>query len=101
MHAPPGHALVWKDYGPNDYGHHNYQAPAAKGTYNIMPAANYKPASGSMTFTGYSVVHWPTGKIIDGQRRLSSGVKTIEEAKAIAEADHERWQRRSPVEGPS
>jgi hypothetical protein len=97
MHVPPGHALVWKDYGPNDYGRHNYQAPAAKGIYNIMPAANYKPASGSMAFAGYSVVHRPTGKIIDGQRRLSSGVKTIEEAKAIAQADHDAGNRSSGI----
>ena len=42
-----------------------------------------------MAFAGYSVVHRPTGKISDGQRRLSSRVKTIEEAKALAQDDHD------------
>jgi hypothetical protein len=95
MHAPPGHALVWKDRGVADLsgdGRHAYEAQAGQGTYYIMAAT----APLSMAFAGYSVVHRPTGKIIDGQRRLNSGVKTIEEAKALAQADHDEGNDAHP-----
>jgi hypothetical protein len=95
VHAPPGHALVWKDRGVANLsgdGRHAYEAQAGQGTYCIVAAT--EPLS--MAFAGYSVVHRPTGKIIDGQRRLSSGVKTIEEAKAIAQADHDEGNDARP-----
>ena len=78
-------ALVWKDRGVRDAsrgGRHAYQANVVQGTFTITPVAAFP----SLTFSGYSVDHKPTG----GNRRvLATGVKTVARAKAIAQAHHE------------
>jgi hypothetical protein len=82
---PSGDALVWKDCGVRDAsrgGRHGYQANVVQGTFTITPAVAFP----SLTFSGYSVDHKPTG----GNRRvLANGVKTVKQAKAIAQADHD------------
>ena len=83
MHAQPGHALVWKDLTPQEVaGGHTHEAKAAHGRYLIMPVTAF-PAS------GYFVQHWPSEVRTVSRRILNVSVETIEEAKAIAQADHD------------
>jgi len=83
MHVPPGHALVWKDLTPQEAARgHTYEAQAAQGRYLIMPVTA-SPAS------GYFVQHWPSEVRTDSRRTLNVGVETLEDAKAIAQADHD------------
>ena len=85
---PSGDALVWKDRGVRDAsrgGRHGYEVNAGQGIYTITPSTAFP----SLTFAGYDVAYRPTGATIDKRRRLASGVKTVEKAKAIAQADHD------------
>jgi hypothetical protein len=52
----------------------------------------YTPSAAfpSLTSAGYDVAYRATGATIDKRRRLASGVKTVEKAKAIAQADHDK-----------
>jgi hypothetical protein len=76
-------ALVWKDLTPPAAASgHTYEAKAAQGRYLIMPVTAF-PAS------GYFVQHWPSEVRTDSRRTLNVGVETLEDAKAIAQADHD------------
>ncbi|HEY7245516.1 MAG TPA: hypothetical protein VH678_16725 [Xanthobacteraceae bacterium] len=83
--------LVWEDKGDASLTgeHRAYEAPAATGIYSLSPASGFP----DMKFEGYDVVHIknPTAHYGEQRRRLiKDGVKTAEEARAIAQADHDR-----------
>ena len=82
-------ALVWKDLTPPAAASgHTYEAKAAQGRYLIMPVTAF-PAS------GYFVQHWPSEVRTVSHRTLNVGVETLEEAKTIAQADHDAGLDRS------
>jgi hypothetical protein len=70
-------ALVWKDV-VNAGGGRCFEAPAARGFYSVYPLDG-----------GYSVIHRPHATDMDQGRGLGSRFKTVEQAKAIAQADHD------------
>ncbi len=80
-------ALIWKECGLTA-GYHSHRAPAVNGSYQIIPTFR-----GSV-FTGYVVsqlqdldVRYLCGK--PGH----AGTKQLDEAKAIAQADHDAVTR--------
>ena len=76
-------ALVWKDLTPPAAASgHTYEAKAAQGRYLIMPVT-------AVAASGYFVQHWPSEVRTVSRRILNVGAETIEEAKAIAQADHD------------
>ena len=82
-------ALVWKDLGRASVSgdHHAFEAPAATGKYRVTPIDIVGFGSG-----GYAVEHQPSDNPEDfkRRRRLKSSVLTPEQAKAIAQQDHDR-----------
>jgi hypothetical protein len=81
-------ALVWKEFGPAA-GYHSYTAPAAKGSYYIIPTFERN------VFNGYVVsqlddldARYLCGKPGHG------GTKKLDEAKAIAQADRDAGRHR-------
>jgi hypothetical protein len=85
-------ALVWKDLGSASVSgdHHAFEAPAATGKYRITPIDIFD--SRGFGFGGYAVEHQPSDNPEDfkRRRRLKSGVQRPEQAKAIAQQDHDR-----------
>jgi hypothetical protein len=82
-------ALVWKDLTPPAAASgHTYEAKAAQGRYLIMPVTA-SPAS------GYFLQHWPEVRTVS-HRTLNVGVETLEDAKAIAQADHDAGKDARP-----
>jgi hypothetical protein len=78
-------ALKWKDDGDPLGGS---SAPAARGIYTISVSQHFP----SGAFAGYTVAHLPE-KVIGGkrgERRIKDGIKDLDKAKAIAQADHDR-----------
>jgi hypothetical protein len=75
-------ALVWKEFGLTA-GYHSHTAPAAKGSYYIIPTFERN------VFNGYLV-----SQLDDCDTRYlcgkpgRGGTKKLDEAKAIAQADH-------------
>jgi len=82
-------ALAWKDLGRASVSgdHHAFEAPAATGKYRVTPIDIVGFGSG-----GYAVEHQPSDNPEDfkRRRRLKSSVQTPEQAKAIAQQDHDR-----------
>jgi hypothetical protein len=81
-------ALVWKEFGLTA-GYHSHTAPAANGSYYIIPTFEQK------VFKGYLVsqlddldARYLCGKPGHG------GTKKLDEAKAIAQADHDAGRDR-------
>jgi hypothetical protein len=92
--------LEWKDRGIGslDGGdHHSHEAPATEGLYAVVATTAFP----SMEFGGYRVAHMPFGTVLDGERVLKTGVATVEEAKAIAQADHDAGNDVGPFERPN
>jgi hypothetical protein len=81
-------ALAWKTLGNESLDgveRHGYEALTAMGSYSIHPAS----ALPSGKFIGYSVAFRPTGAEPGQARRIKDGVRTAEQAKAIAQRDHD------------
>jgi hypothetical protein len=80
--------LVWEDKGnaclDPDAEYHMFEARAAKGYYSLSPASD---AFNRCRFCGYTVKHYGRTK---KPRIISDGIKSADEAKAIAQADHDR-----------
>jgi hypothetical protein len=85
-------ALVWKDLGRASLSgdHHAFEAPAATGKYRVSPIDTV--SSGEFDFDGWAVEHQPSDNPEDfkRRRRIKSGVQRSEQAKAIAQQDHDR-----------
>jgi hypothetical protein len=85
-------ALVWKDLGRASLSgdHHAFEAPAATGKYRVSPIDTV--SSGEFDFDGWAVEHQPSDNPEDfkRRRRIKSGVQRPEQAKAIAQQDHDR-----------
>jgi hypothetical protein len=83
-----GAALVWKEFGLTA-GYHSYTAPATKGSYYIIPTFERK------VFNGYLVSQLED---LDARHLYGdpghSGPKKLDEAKAIAQADHDAGRDR-------
>ena len=81
-------ALVWKEFGLTA-GYHSHRALAAKGSYYIIPTFERK------VFNGYLV-----SQLVDCDTRYlcgepgHPGTKKLDEAKAIAQADHDAGRDR-------
>jgi hypothetical protein len=81
-------ALVWKEFGLTA-GYHSHTAPAAKGSYCITPTFERE------VFNGYLV-----SQVDDCDARYLSGkpghggTKKLDEAKTIAQADHDAGRDR-------
>jgi hypothetical protein len=91
-------ALEWKtemETGPGPNGKKYERCEARVGTerarYTITPAYN---AFGGMEFVGYHIDHYPFNFDPYADPRMTTtlkqGIKTIDQAKAIAQADYER-----------
>lgn len=83
-------ALGWKDTGNESFDNvdrHGYEAATATGSYGIHPES----ASGK--FAGYSVVFTPIGAEPGQLRRIKECVSTADQAKELAQADHDRHLR--------
>jgi hypothetical protein len=76
-------ALVWKEFGLTA-GYHSHTAPAARGSYYIIPTFEGK------VFNGYvlSRVEDLDARYLCGNPG-HGGTKKLDEAKAIAQADHD------------
>jgi hypothetical protein len=85
-------ALVWKDLGRASVSgdHHAFEAPAATGKYRVFPIDIV--SSAEFHFDGWAVEHQPSDNPEDfkRRRRIKSGVQRPEQAKAIAQQDHDR-----------
>jgi hypothetical protein len=81
-------ALVWKEFGLTA-GYHSHTAPAAKGSYYIIPTFERK------VFNGYLVSHLDDldARYLCGKPG-HGGTKKLDEAKAIAQADHDAGRHR-------
>jgi hypothetical protein len=80
-------ALAWRDTGNERFDgleRHGYEAATATGSYGIHPE------SIRGKFGGYTVVFTPTGSEPGQLRRIKDGVRTAEQAMAIAQRDHDR-----------
>jgi hypothetical protein len=80
-----GSALVWEYIDPDDPDGECLEAKAGRGVYTIMPMTDRSGRS----LSGYRVTHWPNGTMTPPVRSLGVDVETVEEAKAIAQADHD------------
>ena len=78
--------LVWKEFGA---GYHSHTARAAKGSYCITPTFE------SEVFNGYLVsqVHDSDCRYLCGAPG-HGGTKKLDDAKAIAQADHDAGRDR-------
>ena len=87
--------LVWKDLGLTA-GYHSHTAPAAKGSYCIIPTFERE------VFNGYLV-----SQVDDCDARYlcgkpgHGGTKKLDAAKAIAQADHGAYLLRLPAHSKS
>jgi hypothetical protein len=83
--------LVWKETGGSLVrGHKRYEANAGQGKYEISPYSVLQ-RDGSAKFGGYSIRRYPTKtSTIKDARTLKSSPKTADEAKAMAQRDHEQ-----------
>ena len=81
-------ALVWKEFGLTA-GYHSHTARAAKGSYCITPAFEWK------VFNGYLVsqVYGCDARHLCGKPG-HGGTEKLDEAKAIAQADHDAGRDR-------
>jgi hypothetical protein len=87
-------ALKWKDTGNASMTgeHHSYEAKIETGKYTITPADFMSLAGGGVTFAGYEIQFYPADYNYPknkNNRRLKKGIKTAEQAKALAERDYE------------
>ena len=84
--------LVWKETGGSLVrGHKRYEANAGQGKYEISPYSELQPNGSEPKFGGYSIRRYPTKtSTIKDARTLKSSPKTADEAKAMAQRDHER-----------
>ena len=84
--------LVWKETGGSLVrGHTRYEANAGQGKYEISPYSELQRNGSEPKFGGYSIRRYPTKtSTIKDARTLKSSAKTADEAKAMAQRDHER-----------
>ncbi len=80
--------LLWKEFGLTA-GYHSHRAPAAKGSYYIIPTFERK------VFKGYLISHLDD---LDARcLRVHPGhgaITKLDEAKAVAQADHDAGRDR-------
>jgi hypothetical protein len=88
-----GDPLKWKDKKGMD-DHYSGEAAAAKGVYRVS-ATSVTALAPDMPrrFKGYLVFHSPTGKVED-RRTIAECVMDYNEAKAIAQRDHDAGKDR-------
>ncbi len=91
----PTTALVWETGKKIIGNHRKYRARARWGIYAVRP---FLILNGD--FGGYTVTHLPDANFRDG-RRIGSPAKTADQAKAVAQEDHDREAKRQTQPAPA